>query len=145
MPWTQSFPGQGFDAMARVAAWEGPRPDGIVSVDDMLTQGLLMAMDRHGLRVGRDVHVATQSNRHSPALLGWEPAITRIEFDPAEIVSTMFDALEALLRGETPAGATPAPDDPNLPDYHPPEKHLPTRPRIIPPEESAFPPPAPRS
>ena len=144
-PWTQSSPGQGFDAMSRVAGGDGPRPDGIVSTDDMLTQGLLMAMGRHGLCVGRDIHVATQSNRHSPALLGWERAITRIEYDPAEIVSAMFDALEALLRGETPVGATPVPDDPSLPDYHPPEKHLLVRPRIIPPEERAFPPPEPCS
>ena len=144
-PWTRSFPGQGFEAMRRVAVSDGPRPDGIVSTDDMLTQGLLMAMGRCGLRVGEDVYVATQSNRHSPALLGWEEAITRIEFDPAEIVAAMFDALESLLAGETPAGAVPVPLDPSLPDYQPPERQILIRPRVIRPGEPAFPPPAPCS
>ena len=144
-PSMQSFPGQGFEAMTRIAASEGPRPDGIMSTDDMLTQGLLMAMARHGLRPGRDVHIATQSNRHSPALLGWEEAITRIEFDPAEIVAAMFDALESLLAGEAPAGAVPVPMDPSLPDYQPPERQILIRPRIIQPGESAFPLPAPCS
>lgn len=130
-PWTKSFPGQGYEAMMHLAASSGKRPDGILSVDDMLTQGLLMAMGRSGLQAGRDIHVATQTNRYSPALLGWEKTITQIEFDPAEIIGTMFEALETLLRGEVPAAAVQVAPDENQPDYQPPEKRILLRPRLI--------------
>ncbi len=142
--WMQSFPGQGFDALMRLTERDGLRPDGIISTDDMMTQGILMAMGRQGLRVGEDIHIATHANRDLPALLGWETEITRIEFDPAEIVARMFEALEALLRGETPVGATPAPCNPKFPDYHPPEKRILIPPRTIRPLKT-FPPPEPNS
>ena len=94
-------------------------PNGIVSTDDMLTQGLLMALGRHGLRAGEDVRIATQANQGSPALLGWEDRITRLEFAPIEIVATMFAALEALMDGETPVGTTPVTPDPSYPSLPP--------------------------
>jgi DNA-binding LacI/PurR family transcriptional regulator len=75
------------------------RPDGIVSTDDMLTQGALMALDRLGVAVGRDVRVTTHANLGSPTLLGWQDRLTRIEYDPGEVVSALFDVLAALLRG----------------------------------------------
>lgn len=80
--------------------------DGVFSQDDMLTQGLLTALQRWEIRVGTDVRIATHSNAGSPVLLGFEDRITRLEINPAEIVGAMFDTIEALLRGESPVNKT---------------------------------------
>ena len=80
--------------------------------------------------------MATQANHGSRTLLGWQKALTRIEFDPADIIAAMFDALESLLRGEEPASAQSLPADLLLPDYHPPEREIPIYPRLVPPEQA---------
>lgn len=80
-------------------------PDAIFSADDMATQGLLTALQRLGIQAGEDIKIATHSNTGSPALLGWEDRLTRLEVDPAEIVAGMFDTVEDLLRGKVPAKA----------------------------------------
>ena len=131
MLWPHSFTGQGFAAMTRLAASGEPGPDGIVSMDDMLTQGLLMARAAGGGAGDRPLRVATQANHGSPTLLGWQRTLTRIEFDPAEIIAAMFDVLESLLRGEAPARARSLPADPLLPGYHPPEREIPIHPRLV--------------
>ncbi|MBC8136122.1 MAG: GntR family transcriptional regulator [Fibrella sp.] len=77
-------------------------PDGIFSADDMATQGLLTALQRLGIQVGEEIKIATHANAGSPALLGWEDRITRLEVDPAEIVGGMFDTVEDLLHGKEP-------------------------------------------
>lgn len=77
-------------------------PDAILSTDDMLTQGVLMAFQRLGLTPGREVAIATHANRDSPALLGWLNSITRIEFDTGEIVNLMIAMLEAQMAGDRP-------------------------------------------
>ena len=80
-------------------------PDGVFVADDMVTQGLLTALQRLHIRVGEDVQIATHTNAGSPALLGWEDKITRLEVDPSELVARMFDSLEALMHGGTPPEA----------------------------------------
>ncbi|HVK05960.1 MAG TPA: substrate-binding domain-containing protein [Armatimonadaceae bacterium] len=82
------------------------RPDGIVSNDDMLTQGALTALGKAGVVVGRDVHLASHANAGSPALLGWEEELTLMQIDPSEIVRHMFDTLERLMDGVTPPERT---------------------------------------
>ena len=77
-------------------------PDAIFSTDDMLTQGLLTALQRLEVRVGTDVQIATHANAGSPVLLGWEDRLTRLEVSPAQVVCEMFDAVEALLHGKEP-------------------------------------------
>ncbi len=77
-------------------------PDGIFSSDDMVTQGVLTALQRLGIQVDETIRIATHANAGSPALLGWEDRITRLEVDPAEIVGGMFDTVEDLLHGKTP-------------------------------------------
>ena len=121
---------QGFETMRRTLD-SSARPDGIVSTDDMLTQGALMALGRLGDDAKTGIRIATQTNRGSPALLGWEDRLTRLEFDPAEIVATMFETLEALMGGEVPVGGTPVTPNPHYPEYHPPEQLLWIRPRLI--------------
>ncbi len=75
-------------------------PDGILSTDDMLTQGLLTALQRLGVRVGEELSVASHANVGSLALLGWEDRVTRLEIDPAEMVSALFDNIESRMRGD---------------------------------------------
>jgi DNA-binding LacI/PurR family transcriptional regulator len=77
-------------------------PDGIFSADDMATQGLLTALQRLGIQVGGQIKIVTHSNAGSPALLGWEDRLTRLEVDPAQIVGGMFDIVEDLLHGKEP-------------------------------------------
>jgi len=102
---TESHQEQGFRKAQEVfgpgtdpATW----PDGIISTDDMLTQGALTALHKLGMRIGEDVRIATHANVGSPALLGWEEELTLMEIDPAEIVSLMFAQLEACMDGDVP-------------------------------------------
>ena len=78
-------------------------PDGIVSGDDMLTFGALAHLRKLRLEVGRDVKIATHANAGSTILMGYEDQLTRLEYDPAELVETMFRLLEDWMRGEKPA------------------------------------------
>jgi DNA-binding LacI/PurR family transcriptional regulator len=78
-------------------------PDGILVTDDMMTVGLLRALQLLNLRVGKDIIVATHSNLGSPVLSDYEDVLIRLEIDPSRIVRAMFDILETLLRGEIPA------------------------------------------
>jgi DNA-binding LacI/PurR family transcriptional regulator len=103
-------------------------PDAILSTDDMVTQGVLMAFQRRGVRVGADVRVATHANAGSPALLGWLPSLTRMEFDPGLLARVLFDTLTTLLDGGTP-------DTVSYPDV--PEKFVTLYPRLIRPGETS--------
>ena len=83
------------------------RPDGILSMDDMFTQGLLMGLDRLGIEPGRDVEIATYANRGSPSLAAWEGKLIRMVFDPREIARAMHERADSLERGvaESPGWA----------------------------------------
>jgi DNA-binding LacI/PurR family transcriptional regulator len=74
-------------------------PDGILIADDLMTHGMLLAAEKMGVRVGKDVHVVSHANRNSTVLMGREHMLARVEFDPAEIVCTMFDILETAMDG----------------------------------------------
>ena len=71
--------------------------DGVLSLDDTLTQGFLMHL-HHTNRLAQ-ITVATHANTGSPTLLGWEDRLIRLEFDPAAIVSGLFSCLDALIAG----------------------------------------------
>lgn len=79
------------------------RPDGVISLDDMFTQGYLMGLQVSGVELGGDVQVATQTNYESPSLLAWQDRIVRMEFRVAEIAETMHAALEALIQKQEPS------------------------------------------
>lgn len=80
------------------------RPDGILSMDDMFTQGFLMGLERLGMEPGRDVEIATYANLDSPSLAAWEGKLIRMVFDPREIARAMHARADSLERGlaETP-------------------------------------------
>lgn len=100
----QSHQEQGFHLAHEV--FSRPRsswPDGILSGDDVMTHGALVAMDKLGVAIGRDVRIASHANRNSPVLMGCEDVLTRLEYNPEEVVRAMFDSLEALMDGEEPS------------------------------------------
>jgi len=83
----------------------GPRklwPDGLVFTDDMMTHGALLALQKLGVRVGRDVKVATHANTGSLVMRGHDEEVCLLEVNPAELVQTMFDQLETLMDGQVP-------------------------------------------
>jgi DNA-binding LacI/PurR family transcriptional regulator len=75
-------------------------PKALVSIDDMMTRGALVAMQKLNIRPGQDVQIATHSNRGSSVLQGYESELTRLEIDPGTIVTAMFTFLESLLEGQ---------------------------------------------
>ena len=80
-----------------------PKPDGLFCSDDMMMRGVLSAFAKLNVRVGYDVIVVSHANKGSEVLLGHEDEMTLVEYDPAEVVGEMFEMLETLMEGETPA------------------------------------------
>ena len=96
----ESHQEQGFElAQEMFSAPKSTWPDGILCRDDLMTHGMLLAMEKMGVCVGKDVHIVSHANSKSSVLLGREHLITRLEYDPAEIVRTMFDILETVMDG----------------------------------------------
>jgi hypothetical protein len=96
---------QGYwSAMAAFGPDSDPKqqPEGIVILDDMFSQGYLMALQVLGVRLGRDVQVASHVNAESPTLLAWQEQIVSITFSVLEIASVMHVAMDALVRGMEP-------------------------------------------
>lgn len=111
-------------------------PDGILFLDDMMTQGAMMAFQKLGIRPGEGVHVATHANAGSPALLGWQDRLTLLEIDLSEIVQAMFDTLDCLMdagNGGDISSPAIAFDSPEVPSgaLVPPERFRLIRPRVV--------------
>jgi DNA-binding LacI/PurR family transcriptional regulator len=77
------------------------RPDGLLITNDILTRDVIPALQKFDILPDRDIVIASHANSDSPVLRAYEDALVRIEYDSREIVQTMFDQLEALLRGES--------------------------------------------
>jgi DNA-binding LacI/PurR family transcriptional regulator len=76
------------------------RPDGLLITNDILTRDVLPALQRLDILPNRDIIIASHANTDSPVLRAYEDELTLIEYDSGELVQSMFDQLEALLRGE---------------------------------------------
>lgn len=81
---------------------EADRPDGIFSIDDKFTLGVLLALERLGMKPGRDVQVASHTNKGSGVLLPWSKEITILEFDPWEVASALVIAADCIVQGRSP-------------------------------------------
>jgi len=93
---------RGFDAGLRLFgpdtdpnAWS----DAILSVNDMMTQGLLMRLGMLGITLDGRFDIATHSNAGSSVLLGWQHQLVRIEYSLRDMVQCMFLLLGALIEG----------------------------------------------
>ncbi len=83
----------------------GLNADTVVSLDDVLTRGALMAIAQAGLTVGKDLTVITHANRNTPTLAPYARDLILIELDPEQLVVAAVDMLERLMLGRTPPQA----------------------------------------
>ena len=99
-----SYQEQGHRAVQEVYAGKALEevPDGIVILNDLMTRGALVAFNELGVQVGEDVAIATQTNKNSTILMGYESVLTRMEVDPGAVARAMFQVLETLMNGEVP-------------------------------------------
>jgi DNA-binding LacI/PurR family transcriptional regulator len=75
-----------------------PKPDGLFLGDDSMANGVLLALQELGVRVGRDVKIVSQANRTSLILFGVQQhLITLLEFDPAEITGSLIRLLDDVM------------------------------------------------
>jgi DNA-binding LacI/PurR family transcriptional regulator len=75
-------------------------PDGLLIANDILTRDVMPSLLRLGIVPNRDIIIVSHANTDSPVLQAYQDDLTLVEYDTAEIVQTMFDHLETLLRGE---------------------------------------------
>jgi len=92
----------GYRAMRNLLA-RGLDADTVVSLDDMMTRGALMAIAQAGLTIGKDLTVITHANRNTSTLAPYDRNLILIEFDPEQFAVTAVDMLERLMMGRTPS------------------------------------------
>ncbi|MDX2066615.1 MAG: GntR family transcriptional regulator [Fimbriimonadaceae bacterium] len=96
---------RGLDAAQQLLASAATdRPDAVVSMDDMFTQGLILGLEHAGVAVGRDVRIATYANAGSPVLTQWQDRLVQMQFSPQCIADTIHRAADALHDGAEPTG-----------------------------------------
>ncbi|PTY05315.1 hypothetical protein DB346_01740 [Verrucomicrobia bacterium LW23] len=84
---------------------KGPRPDGLLVTNDVMARGVLQTLEAAGLRIGADIQIASHANRGSLILEQWQPSLTLMEYDGADIAEAMFAILEAQIDGSGPQPA----------------------------------------
>jgi DNA-binding LacI/PurR family transcriptional regulator len=77
-------------------------PDGLIITNDILTRDVMCALQKFDIVPNRDIVIVSHANTDSPVLRAYEDDLTLVEYNSGEIVQTMFDQLETLLRGEAP-------------------------------------------
>lgn len=81
-------------------------PQGLIIADDMMARGVLVGLQKLGIQAGTDVKIVSHLNCGSTVLHGHEAELSFIEVDSADIIRTMFETLEGLMKGQTPDDAT---------------------------------------
>jgi DNA-binding LacI/PurR family transcriptional regulator len=75
-------------------------PEGVLCDDDMLARGALPLLAQKGIRIGKDLRFATQTNAGSPLLFGYEEGLIQIEMEPARLAKEMITLLQAQIVGK---------------------------------------------
>ena len=88
----------GFEVTQKVLR-NNPRPDAILSSNDMVTLGAYEAIIANGLRVGADIGLVGNDNEYSYE--GFPVKLTSIKFNALEIGSRAADLLIKIMRGES--------------------------------------------
>lgn len=73
------------------------RPDGLLSMDDHYTAGLLHGAEVLGVRIPQDLMVASHANKGLDLFNGAD--VIRLEYDPAEVARVLLDTVDELLAG----------------------------------------------
>jgi len=90
-------------------------PFRLVSLDDMFTAGVLSGMSQLGLQLGKDVVIATHSNKGSDVLSDWNDRLIRLQVDPAEAATKIVTLMDqAAAKGSWKAVGDAAPPDRTL-------------------------------
>jgi DNA-binding LacI/PurR family transcriptional regulator len=76
-----------------------PLPDGVAILEDTVTRGVVPALMRRGIMAGRDLLIATHSNKGSSLLSGFEDMLIRLQCDPTLLVKELFRMLEMQMAG----------------------------------------------
>ena len=90
--------GAGWECFKRMWRGFGPKPDGLLVMDDVLFNDIFMALIELGVQIPEQLAVATHSNRGSG--LQYPVPVTYLEVDPDEYVTLLGRQLVGLLRGE---------------------------------------------
>lgn len=89
---------QGYELAKSTFADKGAtRPDGIIIMNDMMTDGALTALQGMGIQPGRDIKIVTHGNVGSMLFFDHINGLTVFEYDPADMVQAMFKLLDDLL------------------------------------------------
>jgi len=96
---------QGYNASERLIH-QGlvSKTDGLLIMNDVMAMGALKAMRSHGK--GQNIEIVSHANRDSSVLYAYDDQITRLEFDPNELVRLMFNLLDRVLAGQLPESDT---------------------------------------
>ncbi len=75
---------------------------GLVITHDTMTIGAIAAMQNMGIKPGKDIKIATHSNKYSPVLNlnMYKNNLILIEIDTDEVVNKIFDLLERQMAGK---------------------------------------------
>jgi DNA-binding LacI/PurR family transcriptional regulator len=74
-------------------------PPALIITDDMMARGACAVFNQRGIVPGKQIKIASHGNRGSWALAEWEEDLIICEYDPQEIIDSMFSMLENLLSG----------------------------------------------
>lgn len=94
---------QGYQALMdlwRTTNTSGKRPAGIVVTDEYMTRGCLFAALKLGLKIGRDIKIASHVSKNLETLTRFEDDLALMEFNPHEIAERMITILSAMMLGE---------------------------------------------
>jgi len=83
----------GYDIVLDLLSKGSSRPDALFIHHDIMTMGALQALAEEGLRIPKDIALLTHSNKGVDFLS--RVPLTKIEFDPADVVSKLLDRLSS--------------------------------------------------
>jgi DNA-binding LacI/PurR family transcriptional regulator len=78
------------------------RPDGVLCVDELFTQGFIVGLSQYGFRPGKHIEVASTRNAGSAVLLPWLGSITALEIDIKKIAAALTSGAQMLATGRVP-------------------------------------------
>ena len=91
---------QAFSDLLRTVNSKGDRPQGIVVTDDFMTRGCIFAAAKLGVRIGKDIKIASHANQGSSILRRFENDFALIEVDVRGMADAMVWTLDLMMQGK---------------------------------------------
>lgn len=89
--------------MDRMWAAASPPVDGLILEDDTMTRAVITCLEQLGIKVGKEVLIASAANRGSPILHDYTSQLILFEHDPQLQAHAALDMLETLMNGKHPS------------------------------------------